>query len=540
MSYNPNNPNGQAAMDDSQPVVIASNQSAVPVSASSLPLPSGAATGAKQDTGNTSLASIDGKITAVNTGAVVVSSSALPTGAATSAKQDTGNTSLATIAGAVAGTEVQVDVLTSALPTGAATSAKQDTMIGHLDGVETTLTAIDGRVDGLEASNSAIQTAVELIDDTVTTLGTSTYTEATSKGITIGAVRRDADTTLVNTTNEFGPLQMDANGRLKVEAFSGETLPVSLVSTTITGTVAVTQSGTWDEVGINDSGNSITVDNGGTFATQENGAALTALQLIDDPVAVLGTATYTEASTKGNIVAAVRRDADTTLVDTTNEVAPLQVDARGALKVEAFSGETLPVSLATVPSHAVTNAGTFAVQVDGNALTALQLIDDTVFVDDAAFTPATSKVNSVGFLADSTSTDSVDEGDIGAARMTLDRRQIVAPYEDPSNSVSGAITSAMTGTTSTSLVAAPGAGLRNYITTIIVSNSHATVGTDVIIQDGSGGTTLLTIPAAAVYGGGVITLPMPLRQPTANTALFCANVTTGASTKVSAVGFKAA
>jgi hypothetical protein len=50
----------------------------------------------------------------------------------------------------------------------------------------------------------------------------------------MGAVRRDADTTLVNTTNEFGPLQMDANGRLKVEAFSGETLPVSLTSTTIT------------------------------------------------------------------------------------------------------------------------------------------------------------------------------------------------------------------------------------------------------------------------------------------------------------------
>lgn len=40
------------------------------------------ATSAKQDTGNTSLASMDAKITAVNTGAVVVASSALPTGAA--------------------------------------------------------------------------------------------------------------------------------------------------------------------------------------------------------------------------------------------------------------------------------------------------------------------------------------------------------------------------------------------------------------------------------------------------------------------------
>lgn len=119
-------------------------------------------------------------------------------------------------------------------------------------------------------------------------------------------------------------------------------------------------------------------------------------------------------------------------------------------------------------------------------------------------------------------------------------KQIVLPYANPENFVSGAITSAMTGTTSTSLVAAPGAGLRNYITTIIASNSHATVGTDIVIQDGSGGTTLLTIPAAAVYGGAAITLPVPLRQPTANAALYCANVTTGASTKVSALGYKGA
>jgi hypothetical protein len=76
---------------------------------------------------------------------------------------------------------------------------------------------------------------------------------------------------------------------------------------------------------------------------------------------------------------------------------------------------------------AVSNAGTFATQVDGSALTALQLIDDPVFADDAAFTPGTSKVMVAGFEADESSTDSVDEGDAGAARMTLDRKQIVNP-----------------------------------------------------------------------------------------------------------------
>lgn len=115
---------------------------------------------------------------------------------------------------------------------------------------------------------------------------------------------------------------------------------------------------------------------------------------------------------------------------------------------------------------------------------------------------------------------------------------IVLPYANPENFVSGAITSAMTGTTSTSLIGSPGGSLRNYITQITVSNAHATVGTDMIVQDGSGGTTLYTIPAAAVYGGAAISFPVPLRQPTTATAIYIQNVTTGASTKASASGYK--
>ncbi len=201
-----------------------------------------------------------------------------------------------------------VDVLSSALPTGASTSANQTTIIGHLDGVEGLLTTIDGdtgnistkidtiagAVSGTEmqvdvltlpnvtnAGTFAVQvdgaalTALQLIDDTIATLGTTTYTEAATKGSIIGAVRRDADTTLVDTTNEIGPLQMNAAGQLKVEVFSGEALPVTMTSTTVTGTVAVTQSGTWDEVGINDSGNSITVD----YATTGSGTATGALRV---------------------------------------------------------------------------------------------------------------------------------------------------------------------------------------------------------------------------------------------------------------------
>ncbi len=61
---------------------------------------------------------------------------------------------------------------------------------------------------------------------------------------------------------------------------------------------------------------------------------------------------------------------------------------------------------------------------DDNAVVALELIDDAIKADDAAFTPGTTKVMMAGFQADEASTDSVDEGDAGAARMTLDRKVI--------------------------------------------------------------------------------------------------------------------
>lgn len=115
---------------------------------------------------------------------------------------------------------------------------------------------------------------------------------------------------------------------------------------------------------------------------------------------------------------------------------------------------------------------------------------------------------------------------------------IVLPYSNPENFVSFVSSSAMTGTTSTIALAAPASGLRNYITQITVSNSHATVGTDMLIQDGNGGTTLYRIPAAALYGGATLTFPAPLRQPTTATAIYVANVTTGASTVVSMSGYK--
>ena len=126
----------------------------------SLPLPTGASTSALQTTGNNSLSSIDSKITAVNTGAVVVSSSVLPTGASTAANQTTGNSSLSSIdtkTPALVTGRVPVDgsavtqpisAASLPLPAGAATQA--------------TLSSIDAKFSALGQNTMSASTPVVL------------------------------------------------------------------------------------------------------------------------------------------------------------------------------------------------------------------------------------------------------------------------------------------------------------------------------------------------------------------------------------------
>lgn len=340
--------------------------------------------------------------------------------------------------------------------------------------------------------------------------------------------------TLANTGSNTTAVKVDGSAVTQPVSDGGGSLTVD-GSVSITGTVAVT-----------DNSGSLTVDNAGTFATQESGALLTSAQLLDD-VIITDNAAFTDGTTKLSMGGFIYDEVAGTAL-TENDAAAGRINVNRA-QVATIEDGTTRGRYATV-------SASNALKVDGSAVT--QPVSGTVTANAGTGTMAVSMATNtpVGTVAH----DSVDSGAPikvgGRARSSeitavasddrsdfitdLVGKQIVLPYANPENFVSGAITTAMTATTSTSLVAAPGVGLRNYITTIIVSNSHATVGTDIIIQDGSGGTTLMTIPAAAVYGGAVINLPVPLRQPTTNTAIFCANVTTGASTKVSAVGYKGA
>jgi len=144
--------------------------------------------------------------------------------------------------------------------------------------------------------------------------------------------------------------------------------------------------------------------------------------------------------------------------------------------------------------------------------------------------------NPVTIGAEGRSTDRTAVSDGTAARLMCDvlGKMIVLPYAIPERLVDGAVAAAMTGTADTQVVAAPGAGLRNYITQVTITNDHATVGTVVNLKTAV--TTRYKVFAAAAGGGASITLPSPIRCGV-NEAFNAANVTTGSSVYVSASGF---
>lgn len=179
--------------------------------------------------------------------------------------------------------------------------------------------------------------------------------------------------------------------------------------TRVGGTVAVTQSGTWDEVGINDSGNSITVDGtvavSGTVAVTDNDGSLT----VDGTVtANAGTNLNTSAlalEAGGNLAAAATslgvldNSVDGNYLNVNLNVAGTDVAANAGV----LTAQTLRVTIAT--DDEVNNLlGT----IDADTSSLAGCVGGTEFqVDVVASLPAGT--NAIGKLA---ANSGVDIGDV--------------------------------------------------------------------------------------------------------------------------------
>lgn len=184
----------------------------------SLPLPTGAATDAKQDTGNTSLASIDGKIaTAVAQATGNASLSSIDTkltSQATAANQTSGNATLTSILG-------QFDSKTSTL----ATATKQDSQITLATTGNATAVSILGQLDAktstlaTAAKQPAIGTAGTPSADVLSVQGTGSDNSANPSAGKLYVVAAKASAAAPAwTEGNAVPLSTDLIGRVRTVA----------------------------------------------------------------------------------------------------------------------------------------------------------------------------------------------------------------------------------------------------------------------------------------------------------------------------------
>ena len=253
------------------------------------------------------------------------------------------------------------------------TAAKQDVGNESLASIDAKITSVNTGNLALEATLQSVKTSVELIDNAIAgsemqvdivTIPTVTVqaTDLDIRDLTFAADKVDASGSILGAgTNYVGKV------RLTDGATDGEIVPLAGYNAQA---VAI----------VDGAGNQITSFGGGTQYTEDVAAAA-------DPV--------------GNAIIARRRDSLSAETTTDGDNVALNSTNKGELYVK--------------------HVDTLSVTESGAALTALELIDDAIIADDAPFTPATTKVMMAGFEYDDTATDSINEGDAGAARMSANR-----------------------------------------------------------------------------------------------------------------------
>lgn len=415
--------------------------------------------------------------------AITAASLPLPTGAATLAEQQTQTTSL------------------SVLDDWDETDRAKVNIIAGQAGVAAGAGAVGVTVPRVTlASDDPAVVALQLLDNAVSGAGFN-ITQVNGEAVDVGAGTEAAAIRVTLPTNGTGILA-GVTTVTSLTQMNGQAIAMG-TGVRSAGTQRVTIA-TDDLVPI--SAASLPLPTGAATSANQS-TMITSLQLLDDAAVVLGTATYTEATSVGFSIGAVRRDADTTLVGTTNEWGPLQMDARGFVKTEVFSGETLPVSAASLPLP--TGASTLAEQQ--TQTTALQLIDDTVYTDDTS-THATGTSKGIGFMAAANPTDSaVDANDIAMLAMTLSRNLKVDFAGSAANATAGLFSvkfdQTTVGTTNGVSLAQLGA------TTVATGNGASSAGVLRVAQvnDGTGVlagvTTVTTVTTVSTLTGTTTLTP---------------------------------
>lgn len=439
--------------------------------------------------GSTNVGATNGLYVQPGTGATFSISASvlpLPTGASTSALQTTGNGYLSTLAtnlpaqgqALAAGslpvvlTASQISTLTPI--TGGATSANQTNATQKTQ-------IVDGSGNVIASTGNALNVAGTITSGPGYTSTTGTIT---TNSTTISLPVKQYSTAVIQTTGTYAGI----TETFKESFDNGATyqpFPMSLISTTpaapVTTAALATNASVVYQANLEGATNFEVVSTAYTSGTAN--VVLTATTnpvtnyvnagIINNPTVTLGA---------GSAIAA-KFGIDQTTVGTTNGVSIAQIGTTTVVNGGAVG--TLGVGGVAANGTAIASSGNPVVE-GGEAVSS----------EITAQTTAHSQV----IVTD------------------LSGKQITSPYANRENWASG--TASATGTSSTSLIAAQGAGLKIYAW-VSCGNTGATT-TAVAIQNGSGGTTLATIIVPA-GGGNNDSGPIPLTGMSANTGLYFAS-----------------
>lgn len=490
MAYSQRNPNGQATMANSSPVVIASDQSTLPVSVSTIL----AAAALADNTANPTVGGLasfgmmyDGstwdRLRGDSTDGLLVN---------LGANNDvtvTGAVNATIVAGL---TEYTEDAVAVANPIGGMLMARiRGTLAAE---------AADGDVVALNATETGAL-YVKLVQDPLTIIGTvSVASGATSfvkdedsvsnsgdAGVPAMAIRKATPANLSNNDGDYEMLQMSA-GRLWVDG--------SGVNLTVVGT--------------------------GTLAVQESGSALTSLQLIDDVVYTDDTSTHATGTSKGILMMGAATPTDTAV--NANDIGALAMTLNRELLVQVNTalpagsnaiGKLAANTGVTIGAVEIAASQTLATVTTVSTLTTLTGGGIAHDSPDSG-NPIKVGAKAVSTLATATMVSAADRTD---AVSDVDG-SIITRMNFPLGDLKSDAASNTDGASTASSVFTAVASTRNYITGIHVYRTDTgTTPIYIDFRDGTAGSVLWrqVLPP----NGGSITMNsgVPFFRTTANTAL---------------------
>lgn len=496
MSYNPNNPNGQATMANSTPVVIASDQSSVPI----------------DDNGGS--ITIDGTVNVGNFPATQ------PVSGTVTVQQGTAANLNATVTGSVS-----VSNFPATQPISGTVSANLNAGTNYVGNVRLTDGITDAEVVPLAGFNAQAVAIVDGSGNQVTSFGGGTqYADGTAVATPTGTVSLGFDGANVQalSTTAAGLLNIaDGGGTITVDGTV--TANAGTGTFTVGGTVAATQSGVWN-VGLNAGTNAIgSITNTSFIATQATAANLNAT--------VVGTGTFAvQAAQSGTWILDANSGVDIGDVTINN--------AAGAAAVNIQDGGNTITVDGTV---AATQSGTWNIGTL-TSITNTVTVSGTVTAsntsgDVAHDSPDSGNPVKIGFQAETTLPTAVATGDRTNGIADRYGRQMVT-HIDPAMQVWDSHESSATQTGVNIWV--PVVGNRFVITELHISTGGTTAGI-VTIWGAQTATTVYVAgtdqaffrgefaPTANSKPGAIISPSFPMFSDTTND---CLKITTSTAMTV--------